>query len=195
MDISHGFEDRERRRIATLYWEAFGAKLGRILGPREKALSYIAASLCPSHAICARDASGDVIGVAGFKTPQGALVDGNLSGMVPHYGVLGGGLRFAALAALGSDTDNSRFLIDGLFVTEQARGNGVGTRLLEDLAREAARRGYREVRLDVIDSNDRARRLYERRGFVAVGRNRTGLLAVLFGFRSATVMVRRLGQV
>jgi ribosomal protein S18 acetylase RimI-like enzyme len=65
----------------------------------------------------------------------------------------------------------------------------VGTRLLEAIAAEAAARGYREVRLDVIEGNDRARALYERAGYRAIGTQSTGLLRFVFGFRSATTMV------
>lgn len=193
LQITPGFEETERPRIAALYWQAFGPKLGLLLGPRDRALHYITNALNPGHAICARDGSGEIIGVAGFKTAEGSLVDGHFSRMVADYGRIGAALRFAALAALSTDIDNTRFLVDGLFVAEEARDRGVGTRLLEAIAQEAAGRGYREIRLDVIDSNDRARNLYERRGFVAVEHSRTGLLSILFGFNSATVMVRRLG--
>lgn len=192
LKITLGFDDAERPVIASLYWEAFGGKLGRLLGPEQKALPYIAEALSPDHAFCARNGAGDILGVAGFKSPQGALVNGQIAEMVPYYGMVGALWRTAALTALSSDVDNRRFLIDGLFVTSQYRGQGIGSRLLQSIAQEASLRGYDEVRLDVIDTNGRARALYERRGFEAVDRNRTGILSALFGFSSATVMVRRL---
>jgi ribosomal protein S18 acetylase RimI-like enzyme len=80
--------------------------------------------------------------------------------------------------------------MDGLCVDTAARGQGVGRALLAAIAAEAARRGYAEVRLDVIDSNLRARALYEREGFVAVGGQRIGLLRHVFGFAEAITMVR-----
>lgn len=192
MRIALGFDDAERPKIAALYWEAFGEKLGRLLGPEGKALPYIADALSPDHAFCARNRNGDILGVAGFKSPEGALVSGQITEMVPHYGIVGALWRMAALAALSSEVDNRRFLVDGLFVAAPYRGQGIGSRLLQSIAQEAADRGYDEIRLDVIDTNGRARSLYERRGFEAVDRNRTGLLSALFGFTSATVMVRRL---
>jgi ribosomal protein S18 acetylase RimI-like enzyme len=191
--ITRGFDHAERPRIAALYWEAFGEKLGRLLGPEHKALPYIANALSPDHAFSARDGDGQILGVAGFKSHDGSLVSGHFSMMVPHYGMAGTVWRMAALAALSSDVDNRRFLIDGLFVAAPFRGQGIGSRLLQSIAQEAADRGYDEIRLDVIDTNGRARALYERRGFEAVARNRTGLLSAVFGFKSATVMVRRLG--
>jgi RimJ/RimL family protein N-acetyltransferase len=42
----------------------------------------------------------------------------------------------------------------------------------------------------VIDTNARARALYERLGFAAAGEAQIGPLRHIFGFRSATMMVR-----
>jgi len=53
-----------------------------------------------------------------------------------------------------------------LFVRRDARGKGVGQELLD-----AARSGNRELILNVAKSNIRARRFYDRNGFVAEGEN------------------------
>ncbi|MCZ4259527.1 GNAT family N-acetyltransferase [Limimaricola sp. G21655-S1] len=193
MKIAPGFDEAERKRIAELYWDAFGAKLGRVLGPRRLALRFVERALDPDHALCARDGDGTLLGVAGFKTAQGALVSGGLRGMRSAYGEAGALWRAGLLTLLETDTDNRRFLIDGIFVAPEARGRGVGSRLIEALAQEARQRGYVEIRLEVIDENPRARALYERRGFTAAGRRPLGVLRLLFGFRAATTMIRRLG--
>ncbi len=193
MIISAGFSDAERPAVAALYWQAFGLKLGRTLGPEARALQFIAAALNPTHALCARDPAGALLGVAGFKTHDGALVAGDFAAMARVYGRFGALWRGLLLELLERDTENRRFLMDGLFVAEVARGQGVGSRLLEAIADEARRRGYAEVRLDVVAGNDRARALYERRGFRAVQDQSMGWLGAIFGFRSATVMVRRIG--
>ena len=78
--------------------------------------------------------------------------------------------------------------MDGIFVTKEARGLGLGTALLRAVKGEALKRGCGEVRLDVIDNNPRARKLYEREGFVAGNVQSLGPLKHLFGFSSATEM-------
>ncbi|CAN5674168.1 ribosomal protein S18-alanine N-acetyltransferase [soil metagenome] len=57
-------------------------------------------------------------------------------------------------------------------VTAAARRRGVGERLVGEVIRRAAGRGVREVFLEVRPSNAGARRLYDRFGFVPVGRRR-----------------------
>ena len=52
------------------------------------------------------------------------------------------------------------------------RGAGIGARLVEEVLHRAARRGVREVFLEVRPSNAVARRLYEQLGFRPVGRRR-----------------------
>ena len=56
-----------------------------------------------------------------------------------------------------------------LAVAEQRWGLGIGAALLDALLSEAARRGCREVFLEVRVDNDRAQRLYLRRGFAEIG--------------------------
>ncbi|MBP1807200.1 GNAT family N-acetyltransferase [Rubellimicrobium aerolatum] len=193
MQIAKGFAPTDRPVIAALYWEAFGHKLGRALGPPDRALRFIETVLSPDHAVCAWDDDGRLLGVAGFKTHEGALVGGGFAEMARVYGRAGALWRILLLALLSRDTENVRFLMDGLFVAPQARGRGVGTRLLDAIAAEARARGYQEVRLDVVDGNARARALYERLGYRAVARHSTGLLRYVFRFRAATTMVLRVG--
>lgn len=192
MRIEKGFADAERAEIASLYWQAFGPKLGRVMGPGSKAVRMLAEVLSPSHAICARGPDGGLLGVVGFKTADGALADADWPDMLRHYGTFGALWRVAALALLERDIDNDRFLTDGIFVNAAARGKGVGTALLDALADEARTRGYASVRLDVIDTNPRARVLYERCGYVAVDTQSLGVFSHLFGFKRATTMVRQL---
>jgi ribosomal protein S18 acetylase RimI-like enzyme len=194
MILTKGIPTKDRPAAAALYWEAFGSKLGRVMGPAPRARVFIENVLCPDHGISAHAADGTLLGVVGFKTAQGALVGGSFSDFRAVYGYFGATWRALLLALLERDIENERFLMDGIFVAPQARGQGVGSRLLDAVAAEATLRGYREIRLDVIDSNHRARALYERSGFVAVGSQHMGPLKHLFGFDSATTMVRRLGE-
>lgn len=63
-----------------------------------------------------------------------------------------------------------------LFVGQRSQGQGVGTRLLETLL-DLADNWLRRVELTVLVENERARRLYERLGFVIEGRRKLSIIA------------------
>ncbi|SEW39127.1 Acetyltransferase (GNAT) family protein [Cognatiyoonia koreensis] len=194
MIISFGIPEHDRDRVADLYWQAFEQKLGLVMGPSDKGRSFVRRVLMSDHALCAHTDDGALLGVAGFKTHAGALVSGTFADLRQIYGLFGASWRGFLLNMLERDTENRRFLMDGIFVAPEARGRGVGTALLGAITDTARDRGYEEVRLDVIDSNDRARALYEREGFTAIKTARLGPLRHIFGFRSATTMVRAVHQ-
>jgi ribosomal-protein-alanine N-acetyltransferase len=58
--------------------------------------------------------------------------------------------------------------VQNIAVRRDRQGRGIGARLLDDLLAEAARRGARQVALEVRADNAPAQRLYARRGFEAV---------------------------
>ena len=189
--IEHGLPEALRRDAARLYWQAFGSKLGAVLGPEARALRFLERVIRLDQVIVARD--GDqLLGIAGFKTPEGSFAGGTPSDMRAVYGWVGAFWRMALIGRLSRDIDNQRFLLDGICVAPQRRGQGIGAALLAEIAEEAARRGYRSVRLDVIDGNWRAKALYERLGFRVVKAQRLGALRFVFGFAVATTMVRDL---
>jgi len=186
--VSPGFTEAERPRAAALFWQAFAAKLNTVMGPDARGLAFFEQALNPDFALVARDATGGMLGLAGFKTHRGGLAGGSLSDLARVYGWLGALWRGVALSILERDLKPGIFQMDGIFVAAEARGQGVGTALLNAIKDEARRRDMTQVQLDVIDSNPRARALYEREGFRAIGEERTGPFRYLFGFDRATKM-------
>ena len=187
--IHHGIEDGHIDKALDLFWQAFRQKLAPVLKPEDKALQFLRRVVDPAHAISAVSSDGDLLGIAGFKTPAGAFIGGTLSDICAIYGALGGLWRGVLIDILERDLSEGALLMDGIFVDPDARRKGVGTALLDAIAREARARDLAQVRLDVIDTNPRARALYERCGFVAGEVQELGLLRHLFGFRTATTMM------
>ena len=191
LTLQYGLPGDQRRAAAELYWQAFGGKLGRVLGPEAAALTYLERVIREDHVFVALE-DGRLKGLAGFKTGEGSFAGGTVDDLRAVYGRTGAMWRGALLRLLGRDVDNARFLMDGICVAREARGRGIGSRLVEAICDEARRRGFAEVRLDVIDTNWRAKALYERLGFAVAGEERIGALRHIFGFHSATTMVRRI---
>ncbi len=192
MRVVAGLPEALRPAAARLYWLAFGGKLGRVLGPEARALAFLERAIAPGHALAALSPEGGLLGVIGFQTPAGGFAQGSFAALRAGYGRAGATWRAAALWALTREVDNARFLIDGICVAPGLRGQGIGSALIEAAAALARAQGYGEMRLDVIDTNLRARALYERLGFRAIRTERIGPLRHLFGFEAAVTMVRPL---
>lgn len=187
--VSDGFPPDQQSRAAEMFWEAFRGKLQSFMVPDTKALRYIETVLCASHAIGATREDGLLIGIAGFKTESGALVGGGLRELQSVYGWVGGAGRGLLLSLLERPLQPDTLTMDGIMVSAEARGRGVGAALLSALKSKAVEVGCSRVRLDVIDANPRARALYERQGFVAQGAQDIGPLRHIFGFRKSTTMI------
>ena len=186
-----GFPPGQRRAAAELFWGAFRQKLAPVMKPEDRALAFLDQVVSPDHAISAVAPDGRLLGIAGFKTAEGAFIGGELSDLQAVYGWFGGLSRGLLLSSLERDLAPGVLLMDGIVVAEAARGQGLGARLLAAIKEEARARGCALVRLDVIDSNPRARALYEREGFVAGRTTDLGPLRHLFGFRRALEMTCR----
>lgn len=189
--LHHGLPTDVREEAVALYWQAFGPKLGRVMGPEDKALRYLSRVMRLENGIGALDGQGRLLGLAGFKTEQGSFAGGTMTDLTEVYGQTGSLWRGMLLRTLSDESDPEMFLLDGLCVADGAQGQGIGTALLTAICDEARNRGYTAVRLDVIEGNDRARALYERAGFVLDRTARIGALRHVFGFAAAHVMVRR----
>jgi ribosomal protein S18 acetylase RimI-like enzyme len=163
-----------------------------VLGPNRRALAFLENVIRADHVLIATAQDGSLLGLAGFKTPKGSFAMGNPQALRQFYGPWGGLWRKVLLGLLSSEVDNDNFLIDGICVAPQARGQGIGTALLHALCDQAQARGYSGVRLDVIAANTPAQRLYRREGFVQTQQHNIGLLRFVFGFACSITMVRHL---
>ncbi|MER7762805.1 GNAT family N-acetyltransferase [Streptomyces sp. NPDC097619] len=179
-------------RVAALYWEAFGRKLGGALGPAPRGRAFLAAHMHRDRAVTAL-VDGRVVGVAGFKIGGRGLSSARTADVLRAYGPLRGLVRLPLLALLERRTAPRRLDLDGLAVDPALRGRGIGTRLLDEVGALAAEHGCDHVRLDVIDGNPRARALYAREGFTVVRTTRTPWLERPLGIGGFATMQRPAG--
>ncbi len=188
--IVRGIPHDQRDVAAALFWEAFADKLDRILSPEPRALRFLESALRPDFALAALDGAGRVRGLAGLKTTAGGLVVAGFRDLARIYGTGGALWRAPLLELTARPAAPGALTLDGLSVAAEARGAGIGTRLILAVVDEAARLGLGAVRLDVTTENKRARALYERMGFEPVGARRAGLASRALGLRAVTAMQR-----
>ncbi|MFF8670201.1 GNAT family N-acetyltransferase [Streptomyces sp. NPDC015242] len=184
-----GVPEGGEKEVAALYWEAFGRKLGPALDPPDAGRAFIAAHLHHDRGVTAL-VDGAVVGVAGYQLGRRALTGGKVRDVLSAYGLLRGLRRLAVLALFERTPEKGELVMDGIAVDASHRGGGIGSLLLRQVAAVAAENGCRRIRLDVIDTNPRARALYERHGFVARHTEQTPYLRRLLGFGAVTTMYR-----
>jgi len=56
--------------------------------------------------------------------------------------------------------------LDSIHISQNAQGKGIGTRLIQTVARFAAERGYTKMSVCIVRGNDRARALYSKLGAI-----------------------------
>ncbi|GAB4453124.1 MAG: GNAT family N-acetyltransferase [Armatimonadaceae bacterium] len=186
-----GLPEDQRKAAAALLDAAFARKFAPIVPDRTRRVALLAECLSPEHALVAL--SGDrLVGLVGFHAPGGSFVGGDFQTVVRHLGVWGAARTVLLLSLFVRKPRRGELLLDGFAVDVSERGRGIGTGLLENLIHFARTEGYRQIRLDVVDTNPGARRLYDRFGFIPVQTSSAPYLERWFGFRSSTTMVKRL---
>ncbi len=188
-----GVPESLRVEAAQLFDEAFGRKFSIAIGDRQKRRAVLIESLLLEFAAAAI-AGGRLVGLAGFHTQRGALTSGmSAELLMERLGTMGGLWAGMIFSLFARQPRSSELLMDGIAVSRDMRGNGIGTHLLNDLKQYARENGFRTIRLEVIDTNPAARRLYERQGFVPTRTERFGCLRWFLGFGASTTMICNVG--
>jgi GNAT superfamily N-acetyltransferase len=190
--ISVGLPDPLRDQATVLYLEAFGQKLGPVLGHDARATQFLTSVQRPSQAIVAMSSGGQLLGIAGFHDRNGGFIGGSYRDIARVYGHVGAVWRAIILSIFDRDVRSDHLLMDGVVVEASQRGNGIGTLLLTAIEDHARKQAKTAIRLDVVDTNPRARALYERRGYAATRKQKIPFANRFFGFRTVTTMIRHL---
>ena len=190
IQIVHGIPEAMRSSAAGLYEDAFGAKFAVAISSSAQRVALLADSLNLVFAFGAIE--GDrLVGLAGYKTPEGSFTDGmTYNTLLKHAGWIRGNWAALVFSLYERSLTSDQLLMDGIVVDASMRGQGIGTRLLNKLTAFGRSNGYNSVRLDVIDTNSNARRMYERNGFIATQTENFGCLRWLLGFGASTTLVR-----
>jgi len=192
VELAVGFGPEHRSIAADLYWDAFGRKLEKAIGPRKRGIALIERGLDPTRAVVALQ-DGELVGLAGFQLEGRALTRVGVRDIIKEFGFLRSVKRIAWASILHRDAPDGVLLMDGIVVKADHRGHGIGSKLLTRVFEVAAEHGKRVIRLDVVDTNPAAHRLYQRMGFVPTKTEKVPFIRKALGFSAATTMERPVG--
>jgi len=182
-----------RLTAAQIFADALRDKLTPILGTTARAQQIIAQSLDPNHCLIAL-CNEKLAGVLGIQNAMGSFLNLTLKSLRDEYGPMNGLFRYIGLYLLHHDAEPDEWYFDGIAVADGMRGKGIGSALLNLLERKALEQRIRKLSLEVIESNRKAKQLYERLGFIEARRSNLWPFNRLLGFpfQHATQMVKLL---
>jgi GNAT superfamily N-acetyltransferase len=188
----------QAREVAQIFYEAFRLKVHHLdLFPRspEQAIRILAGSFRSENGFFALE-GGHVLGVVGLDWPGGSyflhLTRAILAAEFGWFGSLWR-LIWIRFNHWFSRPRAQEVRISAIAVSGAARGKGVGSLLLERVFACAKQAGCRAVVLEVVDTNPRARKLYEQLGFAAIRTEWTGPVTARAGFTGFTFMRKSIG--
>jgi ribosomal protein S18 acetylase RimI-like enzyme len=183
--------ERLADNAAALYLSALADKLVPVYGTGPRARRALANGL--NRRLCITAVDNDrLVGILGIQIPSAGFMDVTLNTLRPHYGILGSLWRLALLAFLHYSPPAGEVYVDGIAVDPDFRGQGIGTAMMAALESRAVGQGVSMIRLEVVDSNPNARKLYLRLGFERFREQTVWPVGSLFGFRSSMVMIKPL---
>ncbi len=191
IEIKMGLKDEYIRTAAEIYTEAFYGKYSKFVKDKEKIIRILESDMVNEYAICAYN-NDKLIGLAGVHHKGKTLVELRYRTFLKVFGFAGLFVYPLLKIFYNRKPKKNELLMDGLAVSPDMRGKGAGTKLLNGVFDFARKHGYTSIRLDVIDTNPRAKSLYERMGFETVKIRNYPYLKNITGFTKVLTMVNRI---
>ena len=192
--IQRGLSPELVSSAANLFLTALGEKFVPILGNEANATALVESSIVSTSCLSAVE-NGKLLGVLAIQTNKQSFLDPDFKDLRAHYGIVGGIIRAAGLTLLQHSPKPKELYIEGIAVTDFEQGKGVGTKLFDELMIFARSQGFERVTLQVIDTNPRALKLYERFGFTIEKRSKVWPVNRMIGwhFSESIFMGRVIG--
>lgn len=192
IQIRFGVPENQRVEVAKILYDTFEDKFRIFFRNRSKFIAFASNCLRDDRTLVAFK-DGVTVGAAGLEWEGKNFLDASFQQTVEVYGL--GALRVGLLDILFLFTKPAKneLLIDSLAVSEDERGKGIGSKLLGSVIEYARSNGFDRIRLEVVETNHNARRLYERIGFTEFKVQKIPYpFSRLIGFGSVTEMIYRL---
>ena len=188
IQIQFGVPKNQRSKIAKIYYEAFQDKLSRIFSNKQKVETLISTSLRDERILVAYK-DGVVVGFAGLQYQGKKFMDPSLTQAVRIYGLETiRVLLFFAFSIFTKPKPNQLYL-EILAVSKDQQNKGIGTKLIQSTINHARSKKIPQIKLEVVNTNPKAKKLYQRIGFGKVKDHKIPYpFSALIGFNIITEM-------
>jgi len=158
---------KHRKSIVKLLLSGVGGKIYPILGKGRKTKKLLEKSLNPENCFIYEE-NGRILGFLAYQNWRHSFLTPSLRKFIATYGFFEGILKTVILLFTGFSFRVNEMHIRSIVVSKSARGRGIGTKLFNAMMSYAKKKKVKTVTLDVVNTNSRAKMLYERLGFSAV---------------------------
>ena len=189
--IEFGIAEKYMTQAAEIYYDAFRVKLASLKGSRERVVALLAKIFNPQQGIVAIQ-EGQCVGLAGLHFDGQYFTKIKASVFVEGLGWFYGLMGFMAFHAFEPKIAKDEMRIECLAVAPDTRGQGIGTLLLKNVDELARSKVFSAVRLEVVDTNPNAQRLYERQSFQVTRTQHYPLFRNLAGYSAVNTMIKKL---
>lgn len=171
MEILTTFPTEEQKReIVNLFIKSFlkNFKNLKIFSKNEKKIfDYLFKNLNYPNIICAVN-EGKIAGVLGFKNINKSLINYDKSNFIELFGYFSGYYKYLKNRLTGffeSTPKKDEVVIEMIAVSSEFRSKGTGTFLINQIFDIGKKENKSKILLKVVNTNPRAKSLYEKLGF------------------------------
>ena len=185
--ITNKINDEQKKEVARLYYQAFTKKFNYLwffTKEEEKAFQVLARSLQYNYGLYALEGN-KVLGFIGLNKKNETFFPAIYTSFTKAFGVIGGTWRYVGFGIYRltkESLDTKTLYIDPVVVSAEARGMGIGTKLFDSTIELSKQLKLNYVTLDVVDTNPKAKKLYEKLGFKVLKEGNTKWITKKAGF-------------
>jgi len=186
--ITSKINDEQKKEVAKLYYKAFTKKftyLWFFTKNERKAINVLIHSLQYEYAFYAVH-EDKILGFIGLNKKKEIFFPSRYKAFLKSFRLLNATWRYLGhvIYRLTKDRlDNETMYIDPIVVSSEARGKGIGTKLMNATFELTKQLNLKCLSLDVVDTNPQAKSLYEKLGFQVVKEVNTKIITKKAGFK------------
>lgn len=191
IEIADSINTSQRIRAIEILYCAFEQKIRALIKSKEKALAIYNESLKNDQVFYAF-LNGNVAGLIGLQYENKNFLEFKYKDLRKYFNPLHSFFIYKIYRLTSPKIKEDVLRIDSIAVDKSYRGMGIGTQLINKVFEFAKKRGFKEVILEVVDTNPRAKALYEKIGFKEKKIIRYYFLTRSAGFSSEYLMSYKL---
>ena len=191
IEIADSINKNQRIRAIEIFYDAFEQKIRALIKSKEKAIAIYNKSLKNDQVFYAL-LDGNVVGLIGLQYGNKTFLEFKYGDLRKYFNPLKSYFIHRIYKLTSPKIKDDVLRIDSIAVDKSFRSLGIGTQLINKVFEFAKNKGFKEIILEVINTNPKAKTLYERIGFKEKKIVRYYFLSRSAGFSSEYLMSYKL---